>query len=88
MNKQGFLKGSMILLVTVAVTKALGLVYRIPLTRLLGGSGMGYFSSAFSVFTPVMAVALPQRMRLLNAFPTCAAPKELLCGFSLASVCC
>ena len=70
MNKQGFLKGSMILLVTVAVTKALGLVYRIPLTRLLGGSGMGYFSSAFSVFTPIMAVAaagIPSTMARIAA---------------------
>ena len=60
----------MILLVTVAVTKALGLVYRIPLTRLLGGSGMGYFSSAFSVFTPVMAVAaagIPSTMARIAA---------------------
>ena len=79
MNRQGFLKGSMILLVTVAVTKALGLVYRIPLTRLLGGSGMGYLSSAFSVFTPVMSVAaagIPSTMARLAAenfaFERCA----------------
>ena len=55
---------------TVAFTKALGLLYKIPLTRLLGGSGMGYYSSAFSVFTPVMAVAaagIPSAMARLSA---------------------
>lgn len=70
MKKQGFLKGSAILLITVAFTKALGLVYRIPLTRLLGGSGMGYYSSAFCIFTPVMAIAaagIPSAMSRLAA---------------------
>lgn len=70
LNKQGFLKGSAILLFTVAFTKALGLLYRIPLTRLLGGSGMGYYSSAFCVFTPVMAIAaagIPSAMARLAA---------------------
>lgn len=70
MNKQGFLKGSAILLFTVTFTKALGLLYRIPLTRLLGGSGMGYYSSAYCIFTPVMAVAsagIPSAMARLAA---------------------
>ncbi len=70
MNKQGFLKGSAILLVSIAFTKTLGLLYRIPLTRLLGGSGMGYYSSAFCLFTPVMALAaagIPSAMARLAA---------------------
>lgn len=58
MKKQGFLKGSAILLGMVVITKILGLMYKIPLTHLLGGTGMGYFSSAFAVFTPVFAIAV------------------------------
>ncbi|MBO4866920.1 MAG: polysaccharide biosynthesis C-terminal domain-containing protein [Ruminococcus sp.] len=57
MKKQGFLKGSAILVGMVAVTKVLGLVYKVPLANILGGTGMGYFSAAFSVFTPVFALA-------------------------------
>ena len=57
MKKQGFIKGSLILLSSVVITKVLGLVYRVLLTRSVGGTGMGYFAGAFSVFTPVMAVA-------------------------------
>ena len=57
MKKQSFIKGSAVLFGMVAVTKALGLVYRIPLTGMLGGSGMSCYSGAFAVFTPVFAAA-------------------------------
>lgn len=56
MKKQGFLKGSAILMGMVIITKTLGLIYKLPLTQLLGGTGMGYYSSAFAVFTPVFAI--------------------------------
>ena len=56
MKKQSFLKGSAILMGMVVITKALGLIYKLPLTHLLGGTGMGYYSSAFAVFTPVFAI--------------------------------
>ncbi|MGN0595447.1 MAG: polysaccharide biosynthesis C-terminal domain-containing protein [Hominimerdicola sp.] len=70
MKKQSFLKGSAILLGMVVITKILGLMYKIPLTHILGGTGMGYFSSAFSVFTPVMAIVvsgIPSTMARLTA---------------------
>ncbi|SDA18564.1 stage V sporulation protein B [Ruminococcus sp. YE71] len=57
MKRQSFLKGSAVLLGMVLITKALGLVYRIPLTSMLGGSGMSCYSGAFAVFTPVFAAA-------------------------------
>lgn len=40
------------------VTKILGMVYRIPIAHILGGSGMAYFSSAYSIFMPVYAIAV------------------------------
>lgn len=70
MKKQGFIKGSAILLAMVLITKILGLLYKIPLTNLLGGTGMGYFASAFSVFTPVFAIVvsgIPSTMARLTA---------------------
>ena len=70
MKKQGFIKGSAILLSSVVVAKSLGLAYKIPLTRLLGGSAMGHYSSAFSLFTPVIAIAaagIPSAMARLTA---------------------
>jgi len=58
MKKQSFLKGSAILLGMVLLTKAIGLAYKIPLTRILGGSGMAYYSGAFAVCTPLLAAAV------------------------------
>ncbi len=57
MKKQSFIRGSAVLFGMVAVTKALGLIYKIPLTSMLGGSGMSCYSGAFAVFTPVFAAA-------------------------------
>lgn len=37
------------------IVKLLGAVFKIPLGNILGGDGMGYFSTAFSIFTPVLA---------------------------------
>ncbi|MBR6872843.1 MAG: polysaccharide biosynthesis C-terminal domain-containing protein [Ruminococcus sp.] len=58
MKQQGFLKGSAILLGMVFITKAIGLAYKIPLTHMLGGSGMAYYSGAFAVFSPVLAATV------------------------------
>lgn len=40
----------------VFVGKAAGLVFKIFLANMLGGTGMGYFSSAYAVFTPLYAL--------------------------------
>lgn len=40
----------------VLVGKAAGLVFKIFLANMLGGTGMGYFSSAYAVFTPLYAL--------------------------------
>ena len=70
MKQQGFIKGSAILLAMVIITKALGLIYKVPLANILGGTGMGYFSAAFSVFTPLFSIAaagIPSAMSRLAA---------------------
>lgn len=56
MKKQGFIIGSVILALSAAVSKILGAVFRIPLSSLLGGTGTGYFSSAYGIFLPIYAV--------------------------------
>lgn len=40
----------------VFVGKAAGLIFKIFLANILGGTGMGYFSSAYAVFTPLYAL--------------------------------
>ena len=62
--------GSFILGITMLITKALGMIYRIPLTNILGGTGMGYYSSAYTVFMPLYAIAasgIPSAMSMVVA---------------------
>ncbi|NLK71216.1 MAG: polysaccharide biosynthesis protein [Clostridiales bacterium] len=58
MKKQSFIHGSIILIASVIIAKLIGAVFKIPLTNLLGGTGMGYFSSAYGLFLPVYAISV------------------------------
>lgn len=58
MKKQDFIKGSVILMASAVAAKALGALFKIPLTNLLGGVGMSYFSCAYSLFMPVYALTV------------------------------
>lgn len=44
-------RGALVLTVSGLIVKALGLLYKIPLTNLMGDSGMGFFGSAYTVYT-------------------------------------
>lgn len=57
MKKQSFLFGSAILILSAAASKLAGALFRIPLANMLGGTGMGYFSSAYGIFMTVYAIA-------------------------------
>ena len=56
-SRQSFLHGAAILMVSLVVVKILGFVFKIPLTNILGGVGMGYYNTAFMLFSPVYALA-------------------------------
>lgn len=45
-------------MVSAAAAKVLGAVFKIPLTNMLGGVGMSYFSCAYSIFMPVYALTV------------------------------
>lgn len=57
MKKKGFLRNTIIMFFAMFITKGLGAVLKIPLGNILGGTGMGYFTTAYSIFTPVLAFA-------------------------------
>ncbi|MBR7084212.1 MAG: polysaccharide biosynthesis C-terminal domain-containing protein [Oscillospiraceae bacterium] len=56
MKKQTFLQGSILLTVSALFAKLCGAMFKLPLTAMLGGTGMGYFSCAYGLFLPVYAV--------------------------------
>ena len=45
-------------MISAAAAKLMGAVFRIPLTNMLGGIGMSYFSCAYSLFMPVYALTV------------------------------
>ena len=70
MKKQGFLYGSVILILSVVIVKVIGALFRIPLANMLGGTGMGYFSCAYGIFMIIYAVSvtgLPTAVAKLTA---------------------
>lgn len=69
-NKGTFFRNTVILFVAMFITKVIGAVLKIPLTNMMGGTGMGYFSTAYSFFNPVytvLAAGLPVTVTRLTA---------------------
>lgn len=50
------MRNTAVLFFALIVTKFIGAALKIPLANILGGTGMGYFSTAYSVFSPVYAI--------------------------------
>ncbi len=63
-----FSSGTVALAVSGLLVKFLGMVYKIPLTNILGDEGMGYFNAAYTVYTLFFVLAtsgLPVALSLL-----------------------
>ena len=56
-GKKGFLRNTAVMFAAMIISKGLGAVLKIPLGNILGGEGMGYFTTAYSIFTPVLSFA-------------------------------
>lgn len=57
---QSFLQGSFILLLSTAIVKIIGALFRIPLGNLMddAGVGMGYYSVAYDLYLPIYSLAM------------------------------
>ena len=69
MNKK-YMKNTAILFASMTITKIVGAVFKIPLANILGGTGMGYFSTAYGLYSPVFALTaagIPAVMMRLTA---------------------
>ncbi|ADL11645.1 stage V sporulation protein B [Acetohalobium arabaticum] len=56
-RKQGFLQGALILTIAAFISKAMGLVYRILLTRLIGKEGIGLYQMAYPIYTIILVIS-------------------------------
>lgn len=50
-SKSAFLGGALSLTLATLSVKVIGVIYKIPLSYILGDEGMGFFNSAYSVYT-------------------------------------
>ncbi|MBQ7292963.1 MAG: polysaccharide biosynthesis protein [Clostridia bacterium] len=56
-SKRQFLGGAAALTVSTVLVKFIGLAYKIPLMHCLGAEGMGYFNSAYEIYTLFFVIA-------------------------------
>lgn len=57
-GKQSLLNGALVLAVSTVLVHVIGMIYKIPLTALIGEVGRGYFSAAYDIYTPLYAVSM------------------------------
>lgn len=68
--RRGMIKGALWLTVSGVIVKILGLIYKIPLSYLLTDEGMGYFNSAYTVYTffyLICSAGIPKAISILTA---------------------
>lgn len=65
-----YFRNTAILFASMTITKIIGAVFKIPLANILGGTGMGYFSTAYGLYSPIFAITaagIPTVMMRLTA---------------------
>ena len=93
-SKTNFLAQGTILVIASFVAKAIGMIYRIPLTLILGDDGNGYFSTANEFYTIILMISsfsLPLAVSRLVAEREYAGEvknsyKVLICSLRFAAV--
>ena len=56
-TKGTFLQGAFILTISTALVKIAGLLFTIPIANMLGGTGMGYFYTAYDIYNMLAVLA-------------------------------
>lgn len=57
-KKQSMLNGALVLVCATMLVKIIGLLYKIPLTNMITEVGMGYFSAAYELYTPILSISM------------------------------
>lgn len=55
--KQSFLQGALILTLSMAIVKAIGALFKIPLANIISENGMGYFGTAYNLYAVLYSLA-------------------------------
>ena len=57
-KKQNYLAGAAILSVSTILVKIIGMLYKIPLKRLIGDANFGYFNTAYEIYTVMLVISI------------------------------
>ena len=57
-TQHNLLSGALILMVSTVMVKIIGAIFKIPLGNLIGMTGMGYYSAAYDIYTPIYTIAM------------------------------
>ena len=63
-NSKNYLVQGTILTVAAIVAKVIGMIYRIPLTNILGDDGIGYYSTANEIYNILLRDATLGRQKM------------------------
>lgn len=84
-SRKNFLNGALILTAALFIVKAIGFFYKIPLFRLIGGEGWGYYNDAYQIYalmfvisTAGIPVAIAKLVSESNAVGRINEPKKIL----------
>jgi stage V sporulation protein B len=69
-TKQNIISGALSLTISGIIVKFLGLIYKVPLSYILTDEGMGYFNSAYAVYTffyIICTAGVPKAISILTA---------------------
>ncbi len=67
-KRASFFSGVLVLTAANILTKIIGLIFKIPLTNMLGDEGMGYFNTAYQIYTwlyMISTAGLPVALSLM-----------------------
>ena len=56
-QKQGFVQGAMILMIGTVTVKVVSMLFKIPISNMLGGTGYSYFTNAYEIFNLISTIA-------------------------------
>lgn len=57
-KKQSLLNGAIVLVIATAFVEVIGILYKIPLTELIGTIGRGYTGTAFNLYIPIYNISM------------------------------
>ena len=91
-NKQGLMKGAMILSMGVLASRIIGMLYRIPIRNILGDDGNSLYGVAYTVYAMILtltAIAIPGALsKLIAERKAAGAHREAQRVFHIALIYC